>query len=31
LALMYLYCPEEIQPIVEATMNEAHIRMLYIK
>jgi hypothetical protein len=29
LALMYLYCPKDIQDFVEAIMNEAHIRVLY--
>lgn len=31
LALMYLYCPEDIQSLIEATMKEAFLRMTYIK
>jgi hypothetical protein len=30
LGLMFLYCPEDIQPIVEATMEESDRRRLYI-
>lgn len=31
LALMYLYCPKDTQGMVEAIMNEAHVRVLYCK
>jgi hypothetical protein len=31
LALMYLYCPKDTQDMVEAIMNEAHMRVLYCK
>lgn len=29
LAFMFLYCPKEIQSVVQATMNEAEARRFY--
>lgn len=31
LGLMYLYCPESIQPMVQATLHEATIRRLWFE
>ena len=30
LAFAYLYCPEELMELVEATLNEAVVRKLYL-